>query len=48
MINPKLTILLKESFHVSDKDMLEPYVMKVTRTVLRRGQNGNILTLSDK
>jgi hypothetical protein len=29
------------------KNMLEPLVMKVTRTVLRRVQKGNLLLLSD-
>jgi len=31
----------------SDKGMLEPYVVKATRTVLRGGRNGNIPDLPD-
>ena len=37
MINPNMNTLQKEDLIASDKDMLEPYVMKVTRTVPRRG-----------
>jgi len=32
---------------LEDKCLLEPYVVKVTSTVLRRGRESNLLTLSD-
>ena len=47
MIRQKLNTLTIESSHAEAKSMLEPLVMKVTRVVLRRGQEGNFLSLSD-
>ena len=48
MIKPKNNISKIEPFVPKDKHMLEPLVLKGTRAVLRRGQEGNLLTLSDK
>ena len=47
MIVLKKNILAIEDFQAKDKDMLERLVMKVTRAVLRRVQEGNLLFLSD-
>ena len=38
----------KNYFMLEDKDMLERLDGKLSRAVLRRGQEGNLLTLSDK